>query len=869
MGLAMSSLPAPDPTSSAWRAPPGVVRALVRRYAWPEWRLHPWRHATVVVAVLLGVALAWSVHLINRSALAEFSQAVRAVNGEPDLELRAAAGSFDEQVYARAARHPQVQVASPVVEVQTQARVPAADTASAGPSVGVRVLGIDALVAPAIAARLLPRAAERQARLALVDPGLVFLNPAAQRVLGVQPGGRLELRAGTQWRAWKVAGNVGAGGGPLVVMDIAGAQEAFGLLGRVSRIDLKLAPGADGAALLDALALPAGVRGIAPGAAEERISHLSRAYRVNLTVLAFVALFTGGFLVFSVLALSVAKRSAQLALLGVLGLTARERRQLVLAEAAVLGGVGSAAGLAAGTGLASLALRFFGGDLGGGYFTGVQPSLQWSTPAAATHLALGVAAALAGAWLPARQAERLPPAQALKGLGSVPSAVERRWRRAGGLALLAAGALLALLPPVAGLPLFAYASVACLLLGGIACVPEAVTLALGRLRARRPETLLALERARRQRHTATTAVAGVVASLSLSVALTVMVGSFRASVSQWLDQVLPAPLYVRAGLSPAGSEGAFLDEGLVDAIAGLPGVARVEPLRVTPLLLEPQRPPVALIARALDDPARQLPLAGRSRLLDERERPDGAVAAFVSEAMVDLYDLQPGQRLPLPLGSGLEIWVQGVWRDYARQHGSIVIARAAYVRATGDTRVNDLALWPDAGLDLAELQARVRALPGAQTLEFTSAQTIRSASLRIFDRSFAVTYWLQAVAIAIGLFGIAATTSAQTLARRKEFGLLRHLGFTRSQVMRLVALEGLAWTTVGALWGTALGIAVSAVLVHVVNPQSFHWTMELQLPFARLAALALTVVAAGTATAWWAARAAIRHDVVLAVKEDW
>jgi putative ABC transport system permease protein len=154
-----------------------------------------------------------------------------------------------------------------------------------------------------------------------------------------------------------------------------------------------------------------------PGDAAQRVSNLSRAYRVNLTVLALVALFTGAFLVFSVLALSVAKRAQQFALLGVLGLTPRERLRLVLAESLVLGAGGSAAGIALGTALAALALRLLGGDLGGGYFAGVAPALQWSGLAALVYGALGVAAAVVGGWWPARAARNLPPAQTFKGLG--------------------------------------------------------------------------------------------------------------------------------------------------------------------------------------------------------------------------------------------------------------------------------------------------------------------------------------------------------------------------------------------------------------------------------------------------------------------
>jgi putative ABC transport system permease protein len=212
--------------------------------------------------------------------------------------------------------------------------------------------------------------------------------------------------------------------------------------------------------------------------------------------------------------------------------------------------------------------------------------------------------------------------------------------------------------------------------------------------------------------------------------------------------------------------------------------------------------------------------------------------------------------------------VRGVWRDYARQHGAVMLDAADFQRLTGDQRANDLALWLQPGADVAGLRARITALAAA-TIEFASAGEIRATSLRIFDRSFAVTYWLQAVAIAIGLFGIAASFSAQVLARKREFGLLAHLGLTRRQVLTVVAAEGAVWTAAGASLGLLLGLAVSVVLVKVVNPQSFHWTMDLLLPWPRLALLCAAVVAAGTLTAWIAARGAATRQMALAVKEDW
>lgn len=858
--------------------------SLLKTFSWQELLHHKWRNAAAMVAVMLGVALAFSVHLINASALAEFSQAVRAVNGQPDLELRAVQGSFDETVYARVATHPQVALASPVLELGTYA------VAADGKRVALRIIGVDVLAVAAIAPALMPVPSTSAAdadRFALFAPDAVFLNPAARQLLAAS---QLDLQSGLALRRVRVAGTVSAGGGPLAVMDIAAAQQLFDRIGELSRIDVRLKAGSDARRFIDVLQLPPNITASAPGDAAERVSNLSRAYRVNLTVLALVALFTGAFLVFSVLSLSVAKRAQQFALLGVLGLTGRERLQLVLIESLVLGLAGSALGIALGTGLAGLALRLLGGDLGGGYFAGVAPALQWRGVAALTYGALGVLAAGVGGWWPARAAQKLPPAQTLKGLGIATGAGTSRWVS---IFLIAAGALLALLPPLLGIPLAAYLSVGLLLVGGITALPWLIALLYNRLSpwvAHRLLPMLAVERARRVRESAAVAVSGVVASLSLAVALTVMVASFRDSVTHWLDVVLPADLYVRTALGTQASDTAYFSPEFVQALARLPGVARVSTLRTTQLQLDPGQPAVALISRPIDDPASTLPLVGQSLPV-----PPGHIGIYVSEAMVDLYGAQPGSIFS-PLSQSFSalaqsgraqaapdlianhdpprFYVAGVWRDYARQFGAIAIAQRDFERLTGDQRVNDLALWLSSDASDAPVQQAIRRLAEQQSgagalLDMASVSQIRATSLKIFDRSFAVTYWLQGVAIAIGLFGVAASFSAQVLARRKEFGLLAHLGLTRRQILAVVAGEGAAWTAIGAVAGLGLGLAVSTVLVHVVNPQSFHWTMDLQVPWGRLLALCAAVMLAGTLTAWLAGRAAAGKDAVLAVKEDW
>ena len=267
------------------------------------------------------------------------------------------------------------------------------------------------------------------------------------------------------------------------------------------------------------------------------------------------------------------------------------------------------------------------------------------------------------------------------------------------------------------------------------------------------------------------------------------------------------------------------------------------------------------------------------------------IAVHISEAVAQLYGLKPGDAWPLlskafslqnqdHQSPNASFYIASVWRDYVRQFGAVALDWKDYLALVGHAgnaaQISEIAVWPESQSQLSgtDLQAAIEqalGMPGQSppALEFVSSQALRERSLRIFDRSFAVTYWLQAVAIGIGLFGIAASFSAQVLARRKEFGLLAHLGLTRCNILAVVAAEGLAWTALGAVAGTLLGLGVAVILVHVVNPQSFHWTMELRLPALRLAALCGTVVLAGTVTAWLAGRQAASAQAVLAVKEDW
>jgi putative ABC transport system permease protein len=822
-----------------------------------EWRAHPVRALVAMLAIALGVALGFAIHLINAAAFNEFSSAVKSLSGQADLQVRAAAPYFREDIYPRLATHQGIAAASPVLEV---------DAPVEGQSGALKIIGLDVFRAAAITPGLIGVPQQDKSYDTLSDD-TIFLSPAAMEWLHVRTGDTVRLRAGTGTVALHVAGGIAdaRAGQRIAVMDIGAAQWRFHRLGQLSRVDLKLVEGVRRDAFRAALAneLDNGFLVTETEDQEARTSNMSRAYRVNLNVLALVALFTGAFLVFSTQALSVLRRRSQLALLRVIGLDRRRVIAQVLAEGALLGVVGAATGIAGGYGAAAAVLHAFGGDLGGGYFPGVHPSVQFAPVAAGVFFLLGVGVALLGCLAPALEAARARPAQAIKS-GGEDVALSRLSSPLPALLCLAAGAICTQLPPVNELPIFGYLAVALLLVGGIALMPRLAALAFSLLPQRHSAVAaLAFARLANAPNQASIALGGILSSFSLMVAMAIMVASFRVSVDDWLSRVLFSDLYVR---SSSSGNTAALPPQEQQAIAATPGVAGAGFLRATQLTLDPSRPPVVLIARTIDanDPGKTLPLTGDSIAVRD------GVPVWVSEAMVDLYGYRVGNSIALPLGStACRCIVAGIWRDYARQSGAIQMRLEDYRRLTGDDTVNDAALRLKPGTSVEQVVQAIRRQPFGNALEFSQPSEIRRASLDIFDRSFAVTYLLEAIAIVIGLFGVAATFSAQTLSRAKEFGMLRHVGVSRRQILAMLALEGGLLSVLGIVAGFALGGAISLILVHVVNPQSFHWTMTMHMPWKLLFAVAAVLFASSSATALLAGRYAVSGDAVRAVREDW
>ena len=602
-----------------------------------DWRQHPARIVTAVIAIATGVALGFAVHLVNASALVAFGQAVRTVNGTAELQVRAAGPlGLDEALYPKVLQTPGVADASPVVELD----------AVADRGARVTLLGLDVIRAASVTPSLigLPRVSDAIGSNDVFSDDALFASRAALVALGIKTGDSISLTANGRRAQFVVRGELPgvADEQRVAVIDIASAQWRFGRLGRIDRIDLDILDDARPSAVRRTLSavLPASAILTDSGDTASQSDALSRAYRVNLQMLALVALLTGAFLVYSTQSLAVTRRLQGFALLRTLGMQRSGIRALVAVEGVLTGVVGASIGIIGGYALAAGALRLIGPGLGGVAFGQVAPRLVAEPVAAIGFFALGIAAAVGGSIVPAMNGSRAAPAAALKNAGDpVDPRAKPGWRVPA--LLLALGLAAAFLPAVAQLPLFGYLAVALLLASGILAMPGIARTAVAPLARRSSGSIpldLAIQHLHGAPHAAATALCGIVASTALMTSMMIMVTSFRGAVDEWLGEVLTGDLYLRS--EPSG--GGF-DARAQARMRAVPGVATVAFNRQLPILLSAHRPPMTLIVRKADIVRERAITVGQAR-----PAPPNTIAVTLSEPAARLLQVGVGDTLTLP-----------------------------------------------------------------------------------------------------------------------------------------------------------------------------------------------------------------------------
>lgn len=681
--------------------------------------------------------------------------------------------------------------------------------------------------------------------------------------MGCWGGGLRRLALGSRVLTVKIGGVVQATSGfesvweRMVIMDIAAAQEWFESVGRLDRIDVVTNPHADVRAVQRQLEsqLPYGTIVRRPVQRGEQVEAMVAAFRINLLMLSAVGLLVGGFLVYNTLSFSVAQRRRDIGILRAIGLSTRGVAAVFLCEGLGYGVIGGATGSALGILLSHSLMGVVERNISDLYISmsevpALWPTLSQVAPVVSAGMLGGVALSLLGAWNPSREASRTHIVAALAPGGYELARIPRlrRWWWSG-IGLIGCAVVLACLPPRGAVPVFGYLSVLCLLLGLSALAPALIgwlETARQWSRSHRPDrdaavslAGLAAAAAGRAPHRNGVTMSSLLVGLAITVGVVVMIGSFRHTVEVWIDQTVVADFIVtptgwlKTGEEPHG--GRTLPRRWADRLADLAGVAGVDTYRS--LNIELAGRPRTLVARDLGlhaEHSRYLFLEGDSWQVLRRTVDDRGVV--ISEILADATRLTVGQELILATPAGPRPFrVQGIFLDYATDGGKVVMDRSVFREYWGDDRATVIPVYAAQGTDLGRLERDIRTrlqeeVNGVDGFAVLPNAELRREILAIFDRTFGLTYVLEAMAVMIAMFGIVNTLLTAALERRRELATLQALGASQAQVTGLLVWEAAYVGALGGTLGALGGVGLAAVLVWVINKQSFGWTIPLAVP---------------------------------------
>jgi putative ABC transport system permease protein len=836
-----------------------IVRPLLRE---------PWRAALTVFAVALGVSVVLAIELAGNAAAGSFRSSLETLSGNTNLEVTAA-GGIPEQTVATLERLP--------YPIQLHARVEdyttVADSGQTVPLIGLDLISESNNDSPQ--SRAFDTVDAENALQYLNDMNSVWVGSR----LGYKPGDRIRLLVNDHTREYVVRGifNDKNEGVSSIVMDIAAAQRELGRIGRVDRVLLKVPdePTIEQwqRRIRDALPQGVDVRPEGSGTAENR--KMLSAFRWNLRVLSYVALVVGAFLIYNTISVSVVRRRPEIGIVRALGATRGAVLLAFLSEAACFGLAGSLLALPLGRAMASAAVRLLSMTVESLYVSSTPGSAALSLPSAILGVMIGFAVAVVSALSPAREASLVSPVEAMARARIEYIARVHKTRDLWiALAMALAAGLSSRMPAIEGKPFFGYISAILLIGASVFAIPAFVdrlsTLSSNLLgRCFGVEALLASRSLAGSLRRTSVLVGALATAIAMMTAVGIMVGSFRQTIVVWMNDQLPADLYLR----PAGEESVdrhpTMSPEFVDGLAKLPGVAAVDRYRAYEISY--QGLPATLAGADLQvmrDFRSSDFVSGRApdKVLDEMRRRD---AAIISEPFSNKHQVQAGQSINVPLGgNNVSFRVVDVYYDYASERGVIIVDRETLLRYLPDPAPSNLAVYVQRGANVDAVRRDIEFAAAGRNVLVFSDRDLRREAIRIFDRTFAITYALEAVAIIVAVMGIGGALLALVIDRRREFGLLRFMGAATDQLRKIILVEAALLGVLANLVGLGLGFLLSLVLIFVINKQSFGWTIQFHWPVAVLVGALSAVYAATVVAGLYPARLATRLNPIEVIHEE-
>jgi putative ABC transport system permease protein len=796
------------------------------------------RTALTILAVALGVAVVVAIDLAGDAATGSFRSSMQALGGRTDLEIFAN-GGLDERLIGRLAALPFDARFAPLLEAR-----------AALPEIGsVPLYGADLAGAP---------------------EGIAVSKPLAGRLRGRSVAFNLAGR-----RLTFPIGQTIEAAGEFLVLDIADAQRALDRYGRLDRIDVTLGPGEDTGRV------EAGIRALLPpsamiqrpGARSDESQRMLRAFRWNLRVLSYISLVVGAFLIYNTISVSVVRRRAEIGILRAIGAARATIFGLFLAEALLLGVAGAALGVVFGRVLAAGAVDLIAVTVNALYATSRPTAIELTAAESWTGIAAGVLVSFLSAFAPAREAMQVAPTEAMgRGAREHRARLRWRWGLAGSVLFSTLALAASQLDAISGYPIGGYTA-ALLAIGAAAMAAPAVVIAVNRatrrLVQRRVSGLLAGRSLLASLSRTSVVVAALATAIAMMASVGIMVGSFRETVALWLDTQIRADLYVRPAVPTSAGDYPALAREVPAILVSTPGVAAVDAFHALALRYHGDR--ATLGAGDLEIVRRY----GRLRFLPGEDRDailrslPGADRAIVSEPFANRHRVRAGDRLVIPIGDHtVTLAVAGVYYDYSSSQGYVLLDNSTLLKYLPDQPATNAAIYLAPGADRDRVQHAIQLRAAAYGVNIAPNQTLRKAAIETFDRTFAITWALEAVAIVVAMLGAANSLLALVLDRRRELGLLRYLGASQAQVRRMILTESAFLGMLALLLGAALGFALSLLLVFVVNKQSFGWTIQFHPPYALLAGALLLVWCVTVLAGLYPARIAARLNPVEVIHDE-
>ena len=818
-------------------------------------RRHRWQAFLALTGISLGVAIVIAVDLANSAARASFELSANQLRGAATHRIVGPDGRVPTAGYRTLFTTAGLPPLAPVIK---------AWVVEAGQEHRLQLLGLDLFAEGAFRQQLPETIAAVDLRSWLGTPNEAVISSAAATALELTEGKPLSLRTPGGQRSVRIA-HIHSDESPatrdLLLVDIATAQSLLDRRGFISYIDVA----ADPQQLPRLLAaLPPGLRLVDIDQQTQSTVGLSAAFELNLTAMGLLALVVGLFLIYNAMSFSVVQRRNLFGRLRAIGTQPSEIYRVVLAEALVLACIGSLIGLLLGILLGQGLTQLVAQTVSELYYRVSADALHLDPWSVVKGLALGLFGTLFATLIPAYQAASTPPVSSLSRSSLELQTLSWIPRLAlTGVALVLIGLALAFVIP-GGLA-SALLGLFVLIIGAVLLTPASIPV-FHRLLQRLPlggTWRLAVRDLKRHISRIGTATAALMIALSAAVSVAIMVESMRGAVSDWLQSLLNADLYVA---SEDFAEGALLPLELAERIAMLPQVTQAS--RYRNLRLDLDNRPLTLVAARL---------APRSRAgFQFVAQPPGRVwaafdqgAVLISEPLASRLELNTDGSITLPTPMGKRSFpVAGVFRDFASEHGRVFMPWSAFAPLWNDARVTTLALFAD-DQSPSELEYAVsRETPPEAALVFTQADFIYRESLAVFDRTFRVTEVLRALALGVAFVGILSALMAIQLQRRKEFAVLRAIGMTRMRLAQLILVESLLLGLIAAVLALPTGLLMAWVLTEAIQFKAFGWTMPLTLSAGpQLLNLGLGILAAGLA-AIYPAWAAARHDPAPHLRED-